>query len=213
MEVCKLGNFNKNEIDITFSNEGDINSYKEEIKSWIDSKKWFAKSIEESQYPEDWESSINNLFDLLIDSAKTQEKGPNVKDAIESLRTDFLHKQFFPEKNEPNTAELPQGDLPKKQEKEEKKLSEELKTFFSGDRILLQDFQENFKHQIYNLTVVQVGDNLDSSTLITDVEDINKGILKFMNGEYKKIYKFLLARGVNLNGINVNMYTASGDDI
>ena len=213
MEVCKLGNFNKNEIDITFSNEGDINSYKEEIKSWIDSKKWFAKSIEESQYPEDWESSINNLFDLLIDSAKTQEKGPNVKDAIESLRTDFLHKQFFPEKNEPNTAELPQGDLPKKQEKEEKKLSEELKTFFSGDRILLQDFQENFKHQIYNLTVVQVGDNLDSSTLITDVEDINKGILKFMNGEYKKIYKFLLARGVNLNGINVNMYTASGDDL
>jgi hypothetical protein len=70
MEVCKLGNFNRNEINITFSNEGDINSYKEEIKNWIDSKKWFAKNIEDSQYPEDWESSINNLFDLLIEYAE-----------------------------------------------------------------------------------------------------------------------------------------------
>jgi hypothetical protein len=36
MEVCKLGNFNRNEINITFSNEGDINSYIDEINKWID---------------------------------------------------------------------------------------------------------------------------------------------------------------------------------
>jgi hypothetical protein len=48
-----------------------------------------------------------------------------------------LHKKVSPTKNDPNSPELPQGDLPKKQEKEEKKLSEELKAFFSGDRILL----------------------------------------------------------------------------
>ena len=213
MEVCKLGNFNRDEINITFSNEGDINSYKEEIKNWIDSKKWFAKNIEDSQYPEDWESSINNLFDLLIEYAENQQKGPNVKEAIEALRKDFLHKKVSPAKNDPNSPELPQGDLPKKQEKEEKKLSEELKTFFSGDRILLQDFQENFKHRVYDLTVIQIGNNLDSSTLITDVEDINKGVLKFMNGEYKKVYNFLQSHGVDLSKIALNMYTASGKDL
>ena len=66
MIVCKVKNFKKDDINITFSNEGDINSYIDEINKWIDQKKWFAKTSEESEYPEDWEDSINNLFDLQL---------------------------------------------------------------------------------------------------------------------------------------------------
>jgi hypothetical protein len=36
MIVCKVKNFKKDDINITFSNEGDINSYIDEINKWID---------------------------------------------------------------------------------------------------------------------------------------------------------------------------------
>jgi len=54
---------------------------------------------------------------------------------------------------------------------------------------------------------------VESSNLITDIDSINIGVIKFLNNNYKKIYNFLVSHGENLDGIPSVMYNDTKKDL
>lgn len=210
MTGCKIPNFDKNSVNITFKKGGNVDSYKTEIKEWIDSKKWFPKDEKDSEQPgQEWEDSINKLFDLI----KNKSRNKDWQEAVEQLRTEYLIRPIIPAEEDSNISpEIPDGDLPKKDVKRERKLREDTNAFFNGDRLLLDDFQTEFKNQIFGLTIVRVENSIDESNIINSVRDVNVSIIKFLNEQYKIIYNFLKERGVELKGINPNMFVMESKD-
>lgn len=208
MNSCTIPNFDKNKelkINIAIEDNGDIDSLYKRIDEWMENNnKLFAMKREESNDEENWNSSMNDFFDKLNNELGTSE---TVRTVIEKLRKKYLIEdvQGSPESSE-IPLEIPDAGLPKKETKNERKLRDDLKEFFSGDSLLIQDFQEEFKHSIFGLTIVQVGNDVESSNIVTDVESINIGIIKFLNKEYHKIYSFLEEQGENLEEIDPDMF-------
>ena len=187
---CVKPNFtSKNRISIVINSDDDVDSLVQKFlqKNWS-----FAVSKKESQNPDEWESSIDtylNSIDKYLKNKQIQEDVIN--EVIGTLKTSLLSNDLEVDEAEDNEAEIPDAELDTSKQKVEIKLSTQLRNIFGDDKILSNNFQKQFKSNIFQRIIIQIGNSIESSKIVYDIDSLNKAIMQYQSKQHEIIYSFL----------------------
>ena len=209
--ACLKPNFtSKNRISITISNDDNADS----ILSKILAKKWgFAITKTESESPDEWEDSIQLYVNAIERNLQTKGVSQNIINEIkEKVNIQLLSNDLEVEDSEDNAAEIPDAELDTSKQKEEIKLSVQLRNIFGDDKILQQKFFKQFKHDIYTRSIINIGKSVTTSKIIYDIHTLNKAIMDYQSQLHSIVYNFLKNNNILPEGQKVaNLYNEEGE--
>lgn len=211
MSVCKKPNFTStNRISIVINSDDNVNSLTQKFlkKNWS-----FAVSKNESQDPDGWETSVdtylNSIDRYLKNKGINQE---NINQIKENIKNSVLSNSIEVEENDDNEAEIPDAELDTSKQKTEIKLSTQLRNIFGDDRILSDNFQKEFKSEIFQRTIIQIGNTVNNSRIVYDIDTLNRAIMQYQSRLHNILYSFLKKYNLLPEGkLVANLFDKNGD--
>lgn len=211
MQTCLKNNFfSTDKVNIGVSKDSNVDSLVDKIIGY----EWgFAISREESQFPEDFENSIQNFIEVVASDLKSKGVSDSTINEIKNkLKIRILSNDVEVEESEESSAEIPDAELDTSKQITVNKLDQQLRSIFGNDEVLKNNFLRTFKHDIYAKTIINIGNSIESSSISYDVESLNNAIIKYQNTQHKIIYEFLKSKNLLPEGERVaNLFNDTGE--
>ena len=208
---CLKPNFSsEKQINIVVNKDDNVDSL---VKKFVTSEWSFALSKDESLDQTTWEDSIEDYLNSIEKYLKSQNIEQNVINEVkDNIKTTLLTNNTEVEEDSDNDPEIPDAELDTSKQKTEIKLNTQLRNIFGDDRILTNNFKKQFKSEIFRRTIIQIGNSVDSSKIVYDIDSLNKAIMNYQSQLHNILYTYLKNHNLLPEGKRVaNLYDDNGD--
>lgn len=207
--ICKHKNFEK------LSHSGEINfstlkgETLEEILQNIETILKgcsFSMSLDESQEVDNYQDSIKSLIDMILEELGKKELPFTLNRSSKSQIRKHFESKFLPKPLTPvelNIQAVIAGtDLITEDERRSMQLSQTLREVY-GDNDAINTFrQSQFDEEMRILTIIDVANR----RIIDNVDDLNRGIIKYQSQQFKIIRDFLVQNGFDTKLLPQSLY-------
>lgn len=199
---CSKSLFNKSVNSIVVPKNWDYNRIDSIIEQVLDrfqdDKQNYLLRYDGSVDVDAYIESIDEFIETLISEFPIELSEYDKNRLVNQLRLKYYpptSKISKESDNIPITAIIPETELKSQHDKSAEKLNTTLETFFGTSDLLKTECKNQFKKEIFNVSVIYRNGN--KSRKVTGIDDLNQNIENYKNQLYNTIYTYLINRGIN----------------